>query len=132
MAFRFTDRTWFHSSSLPRLLLAADVHLVTLRDAFVGYVLPSKIHACIESGKRILFVGSQDSDVHRLASRALPPGRYYRVDVGDVDGLVNALHAMERAVVSERKADVVRIHRVASIGRITGCESPVTECGEVR
>ena len=45
---------------LPRLLLAADVHLITLRDPFVGYVLPSKIHACIESGKRILFVGSQN------------------------------------------------------------------------
>ena len=37
---------------LPRLLLAADVHLVTLRDPFVGYVLPSKIHACIEFGKK--------------------------------------------------------------------------------
>src|SRR5262245_21602786 len=43
---------------LPRLLIAADVHLITLRDPFVGYVLPSKVHACIESGKRILFVGS--------------------------------------------------------------------------
>src|SRR5262245_52083443 len=41
---------------LPQLLLVPDVHLVTLRDPFVGYVLPSKIHACIESGKRILFV----------------------------------------------------------------------------
>ena len=51
---------------LPRLLLAADVHLITLRDPFVGYVLPSKIHACIESGKRILFVGSERSDVHLL------------------------------------------------------------------
>jgi hypothetical protein len=83
---------------LPRLLLAVDVHLITLRDPFVGYVLPSKIHACIESGKRILFVGSQDSDVHLLASRALPPARYYRVDVGNVHGLVNALRDMERAV----------------------------------
>ena len=82
------------------LLLAADVHLITLRDPFVGYVLPSKIHACIESGKRILFVGSQTSDVHLLASRALPSDKYCRVDVGDVDGLVNALHAMERAVAS--------------------------------
>jgi hypothetical protein len=27
-------------------------------------------------------------------SRALPPGRYSRVDVGDVDGLVKELHAM--------------------------------------
>jgi hypothetical protein len=50
---------------LPRLLLAVDVHLVTLRDPFVGYVVPSKIHACIESGKRILFVGS----------RCSPPGQ---------------------------------------------------------
>jgi hypothetical protein len=117
---------------LPRLLVAADVHLITLRDPFVGYVLPSKIHACIESGKRILFVGSQDSDVHLLASRALSPGRYYRVEAGDVDGLVNTLHAMERAVVSEHKPDALRIHRVASNGRVTGCESPVTECGQVR
>jgi hypothetical protein len=87
---------------LPRLLLAADVHLITLRDPFVGYVIPSKVHACIESGKRILFVGSQKSDVHLLAS-ALPPGKYRRVDVGDVDGLVSVLHAMEHAVLSERE-----------------------------
>src|SRR5262245_40749699 len=31
---------------LPRLLIAADVHLITLRNSFVGYALPSKIHAC--------------------------------------------------------------------------------------
>jgi len=117
---------------LPGLLIAADVHLVTLRDPFVGYVLPSKIHACIESGKRILFVGSQESDVHLLASRALASNRYYRVDTGDVDGLVNALHALERAVVSECKPDAVRVHRVASIGRITGCGPFATEHGQVR
>ena len=117
---------------LPGLLIAADVHLVTLRDPFVGYVLPSKIHACIESGKRILFVGSQESDVHLLASRALASNRYYRVDTGDVDGLVNALHALERAVVSECKPDAVRVHRVASIGRITGCGPFATERGQVR
>ena len=83
---------------LPRLLIAADVHLITLRDAFVGYVLPSKIHACIESGKRVLFVGSARSDVHRLASAALAPGRYHRVDVGDADGLVRVLHDLESEI----------------------------------
>ena len=90
---------------LPRLLVSADVHLITLRDPFVGYVLPSKVHACIESGKRILFVGSESSDVHLLASRALPSDRYYRVDVGDVGGLVNAMHAIGRAVMTERKRE---------------------------
>jgi hypothetical protein len=98
---------------LPRLLLAADVHLITLRDPFVGYVLPSKVYACVESGKRILFVGSQNSDIHLVASRALSPGRYCRVDVGDVDGLVDALHAMERAVVTERNAGIRRAPQVA-------------------
>jgi hypothetical protein len=92
---------------LPRLLLTGDVHLITLRNPFVGYVLPSKIHACIESGKRILFVGSEDSDIHLLASHALPPDRYYRVDVGDVEGLVNALSTIERAVKSENDAPIV-------------------------
>jgi hypothetical protein len=98
---------------LPRLLLAADVHLVTLRDPFVGYVVPSKIHACIDSGKRILFVGSPDSDVHLLACDALPSGRYNRVDMGDVAGLVNALHALERAIISEREPGVVQLERSA-------------------
>lgn len=83
---------------LPRLLSAVDVHLITLRDPFVGYVLPSKVHACIESGKTIIFVGSQSSDVHLLASEALPDNRYYRVDAGDVNGLVQALHQIERGL----------------------------------
>jgi hypothetical protein len=84
---------------LPRLLLAADVHLVTLLDPFVGYVFPSKIHACIESGKRILFIGSNQSDVHRVTSGALPPDRYFRVGVGDVAGLINTLHQLECVVM---------------------------------
>jgi len=83
---------------LPRLLITADVHLVTLQDAFVGYVVPSKIHACVDSGKRILFVGSAESDVHRLSSAALPADRYCRVDVGDVEKLVDALHSLERSI----------------------------------
>jgi hypothetical protein len=87
---------------LPRLLLAVDVHLITLRDSFVGYVLPSKVHACIESGKRILFVGSQESDVHLLASKALPSDKYCRVSVGDINGVVDALHALENAIADLR------------------------------
>ena len=53
----------FYRSSLvpledvPRLLSAVDVHLITLRDPFVGYVLPSKVHACIAVGKDNLVCG---------------------------------------------------------------------------
>jgi len=58
-------------------------------------------------------VGSQNSDIHLVASRALPSNRYCRVDVGDVDGLVDALHAMERALVTERNSGIRRMPQVA-------------------
>src|SRR5262245_40149047 len=60
----FYHRAWFPLEDLPRLLFAADVHSVTLSRPFVGYVLPSKFHACIASGKRVRFVGSERSDIH--------------------------------------------------------------------
>ena len=67
---------------LPRLLITPDAHLITLSDAFVGYVLPSKVHGCVASGKATLFVGSaRRSDVHRICAEGLGE-RYLRADVG--------------------------------------------------
>jgi len=102
---------------LASLLVAVDVHLVTLRDAFVGYVLPSKIHACIESGKRILFIGSQASDVHRLARASLAGGRYRRVDVGDVEAASAALKYLEHGVVTEHEASLIDRQAAITDGR---------------
>lgn len=79
---------------LPALLISADLHLITLRDAFVGFVLPSKVYACIDSARPILFVGSAASDVHLLCSTRVPAGKYRRVDVGDVAGVTAALDAL--------------------------------------
>lgn len=85
----------FHRSApvpldrLPGLLRAPDAHLVTLRDSFVGYVMPSKIYACIDSGRPVLFVGSADSDVDLLA-RSSRAG-YWRVSCGNFDGFAAAL-----------------------------------------
>jgi hypothetical protein len=76
---------------LAGVLLAADVHIITLEDAFVGYVMPSKVYACIASGRPILFIGSADSDVHALCERHLPSTHYARVDVGNADGFCSAL-----------------------------------------
>lgn len=77
---------------LPGLLKAPDAHLVALKDAFVGYVMPSKIYACLESGKPLLFVGSGDSDVDLLARRSGLP--YWRVSCGDAEGVAKALEAL--------------------------------------
>ncbi len=93
----------FRLDQLASLLIAVDVHLITLRDAFVGYVLPSKVHACIASSKRILFIGNKASDVHRLAEGSVAAEKYRRVDVGDVEGALAALKCLENGVVMERQ-----------------------------
>lgn len=97
---RFTEQGLpFHKSHpvpldrLAALLRAPDAHLVTLKDAFVGFVMPSKIYACIESGKPVLFVGSAESDVDLLA-RAAEPDSYWRVASGDPEGFAAALEQL--------------------------------------
>jgi hypothetical protein len=55
---------------LGRLLMTPDAHLILLGDSYWGYVLPSKVYGCLESGKPILFVGPQESDVARLMNEA--------------------------------------------------------------
>jgi hypothetical protein len=99
LAARFQERgVPFHRSPpvplerLAALLRAPAAHLVTLRDAFVGFVLPSKIYACLDSGKPVLFVGSAASDVDLLARPA--PAGYWRVDCGDAAGFAAALEAL--------------------------------------
>lgn len=84
--------------SLARLLVTPDAHLITLRDAFVGYVLPSKVYGCIASGKSVLFVGCAASDVHLLAAAGVGARHYHRVDVGDAAGVADALEALARPV----------------------------------
>lgn len=88
----------FHQSApvplerLAGVLRAPAAHLVTLRDSFVGYVMPSKIYACIDSGRPIIFVGSAESDVDLLARAAR--ARYWRVACGDPPGFASALEAL--------------------------------------
>ena len=78
---------------LASLLAAADVHLITLRNQFCGFVLPSKVYACIASGRPILFVGPENSDVHLLCSEAQSI-TYERVEPGDVDGFAAAIERL--------------------------------------
>jgi len=91
---------------LPRLLVTPHAHLVTLRDEFVGYVLPSKIYGCIQSARSLLYVGSPRSDVHLLASRDLPPDRYWRAGVGDAAGVARGLEEIAEAAVGAKSEAV--------------------------
>ena len=78
---------------LAGVLLSADAHLITLKDSFVGFVMPSKIYACLESGRPLLFVGSSDSDVDLLA-RSQQGLSYFRVACGGAASFAEALEAL--------------------------------------
>jgi hypothetical protein len=78
---------------LPALLAAADIHLITLRPAFSGIVLPSKVYGCIASRRPILFVGPASSDVHLLCTEA-NVRNYERVAPGDAAGFAAALERL--------------------------------------
>jgi hypothetical protein len=80
--------------SLAALLVTPDAHLITLRDAFVGFVLPSKVYGCMESGRDIVFIGPRASDVHLLCSRSKAGGRYIQCDVDDVSAVYAALETI--------------------------------------
>jgi hypothetical protein len=74
---------------LAAMLAAADAHLITLRSKFAGIVFPSKVYACILSGRPIIFVGPKESDVHLLCTRARQ--RYIHIAPGDAEGFAKAL-----------------------------------------
>jgi len=79
---------------LARLLVTPDAHLITLRGEFWGYVLPSKVHGCIESRLPILYIGPEASDVFLLCRSAGVP--FGHVLNGDAAGVQNALEALGR------------------------------------
>jgi hypothetical protein len=87
---------------LASLLVTPDAHLIALSDPFVGFVLPSKVYGCIESGKAVLFIGSERSDVHLLCAKDLGPA-YQRVEVGDAEGCQRALDRLS-ALIDDRQS----------------------------
>jgi len=79
---------------LAGVLLAADLHLICLSDAFVGLVLPSKVYACIDSDRPILYVGSSCSDVHALISAQRTERDYHRAAIGNADQVAASIRAL--------------------------------------
>jgi hypothetical protein len=86
---------------LPRLLIAADVHLITLRDCLRRLCTPFENLCLHRIGQTNPVRGWRDIRCSFLATHGLAPDRYCRVDVGDVDRLVNELQATECAVVKK-------------------------------
>lgn len=79
--------------ALAGVLRAADAHLVLLGAAYWGFVLPSKIYACLESERPVLYVGPPESDVALLLRERPGPG-HAQAAPGDPDACFNALETL--------------------------------------
>jgi glycosyltransferase involved in cell wall biosynthesis len=68
--------------------LAADVHLMSLRTAWDGLIVPSKLQTAFGAGRPAIFVGSRTGDVGGWIAES---GGGWTVDEGDTDGLLRAV-----------------------------------------
>lgn len=81
-------------SELASLLVTPHAHLITIRDSFVGYVMPSKAYGCAASGRDVLFIGSEQSDAHLICTKFGTGGFYQRVNIGDCPQVTAALERL--------------------------------------
>lgn len=94
---------------LASLLRTPDAHLITLKNAFVGYVLPSKVYACVDSDLPVMFIGPTESDVHLLCDQR-KSSSYVHVDVGDSERCAQVLEdfGANHSASSSKKLRLVR------------------------
>ena len=74
--------------------MTPDAHLITLREPFWGYVLPSKVYGCIATRRPVLFIGPSASDVLLLCRAAEPGTPCLHVESGDGEGVFRALQRL--------------------------------------
>jgi glycosyltransferase involved in cell wall biosynthesis len=73
---------------LAESLSAADAHLVTMREALCGLVVPSKFYGVLAAGRPCLFVGPEESEVARTIQET---GAGRVIAAGDGEGLAAAI-----------------------------------------
>lgn len=84
---------------LSAALSAADLHVITLGDAFRGLIHPSKLYNVLKVGAPVLYIGPEPShvtDVARATGLAA-----WRCAHGDDAGVVEAVRAARAAIVGQ-------------------------------
>jgi colanic acid biosynthesis glycosyl transferase WcaI len=101
-------------SELKYSLSAADVHLVTVGDAMVGIVHPSKVYGALAVGRPVLLIGPRESHVGELLDRH---DVGWQVAHGDVDGAEQVLREIARMPQERLDAMGARARALVAGGR---------------
>ena len=79
--------------ALGHSLTVPDCHVVSLRPALEGLIVPSKLYSSLAAGRPVIFLGARDGEVGRLLTEGPPFGLQVATD--DVAGLVRAIEQLQ-------------------------------------
>ena len=91
---------------LTESLTAADCHIVSLKPALEGLMVPSKIYSTLAAGRAVIFIGAADGEVARLMMTPDPVGNV--VTPEDVDGLVASIEHLSSSGVAAAQGEAAR------------------------
>jgi len=79
---------FFPFEQVPHVMMAGDVHIVTVRRGLEGVVVPSKLYSILAAGRPVLAVAAGGSDVARIVSES---GCGISADPDDPAGIAAAI-----------------------------------------
>jgi colanic acid biosynthesis glycosyl transferase WcaI len=97
------------AAGLGAALAAADVHLVCMREAVLGLVVPSKVYGVLAAGRPCIFLGPRECEAARLLERL---GCGAVLPSTDAAGLAGCLHRW-----LERPDELEQLRRRAAAAR---------------
>jgi glycosyltransferase involved in cell wall biosynthesis len=112
------------ANQIPLVMMAGDVHLITIRRGLEGVVVPSKLYSTLAAGRPVLAVAASNSDAARIATQS---GCGLSADPDDPAAVADAIRRLrddpaglaemgERArVVAEKYARVIELRRFAEV-----------------
>ncbi len=90
---------------VPHVMMAGDLHVVTVRRGLEGVVVPSKLYSILAAGRPVLAVAPKESDAARIVTEC---GCGVAVDPDEPEGLANAIRELRadpaRLVTMGRRA----------------------------
>jgi colanic acid biosynthesis glycosyl transferase WcaI len=99
---------------LAQTLAAADVHLASIRGSWQGLIVPSKVQAAFGAGRPVLLVAGRENEAAQWVEES---GAGWRVDEGDVDGLLRAVEQAGDAGERARRGQAALAHARAHFDR---------------
>ncbi|MGH9740625.1 MAG: glycosyltransferase family 4 protein [Candidatus Acidiferrales bacterium] len=108
------------ASQIPLVMMAGDVHVITIRRGLEGVVVPSKLYSTLAAGRPVLAVAAPNSDAARIATQS---GCGLAADPDDPAAVADALRRMRdnrttlAAMGARARAEAAKYARVDELGR---------------